>query len=1177
MSIHKNFGIGIILFFMIVASMGSANALTPQEQLGQAIFTDTGLSTPVGQSCQSCHDPNFAFSEPDQARSVSEGAVLGRFGNRNAPSIVYSALTPDFGGGIAAGVFSGGMFWDGRAPNMTEQAKGPFTNPLEMNNANPTEVLNKINSSSYAKLFNTICGTSTDQFTCAADAIVAFEKTLPAFTSKFDLDPTGLNAQEMRGLSLFTGKANCVVCHPEPTFFTDFDYENIGVPSNLGMMGNGPDLQAYFPFYYETTFNPAGLNFIDIGLAKNPKVPSGQLSLVRGKFKAPTLRNVNKTAPYMHNGVFRDLKEVVHFYNTRDVLGNCINNPSPNPGVNCWPASEVPSNVNQIIGNLGMTDSDENDLVTFLNTLTDGYVPPSPPGITDKETLGQKLFTDTSLSTPVGQSCQSCHDPGFAFSEPDQTKGVSEGATTGRFGNRNAPSISYVSNTPDLGFRGAEFVGGQFWDGRAPNLIEQAKGPFINKLEMNNTDPSEVLTKVQNSPYSALFDSVCGSSADQYTCLADAIASFEKGGPKFGFNKFNSKFDLNSNLTGLTSQEQRGLLLFNGKGQCFACHPGPYFFTDFDYANIGVPSNLGMIGDSAKLQSYFPFYYDTSFNPDGLNFVDIGLAGNPNVPSVQKPIVRGMQKAPTLRNVASTGPYMHNGVFNNLKQVVHFYNTRDKLGKCANNFAPNPGVNCWPSPEVPQNLNFVIGNLGLTDAEENDIVSFLNTLTDDYVPSAIQPTLQQTLGQKVFTDTSLSSPAGQSCQGCHDPNLAFTDADKNIGVSAGAVSGLFGNRNAPSVVHAGIIPDFGFQPNLNAFSGGLFWDGRASTLTEQAKGPFTNPLEMNNPDSATVLNKIRNSPYAATFDSVCSLTIDKFNCVADAIAAFERTPQLNSFNSRFDKQNNNLSGLTTQEKRGFAIFSGKANCFVCHKPPYFFTDYDYENIGVPSNLGMLGDSPPLQSYFPFYYKPLFPTFNLAGLNFVDIGLAGNPNVPLVQQGVSRGLQKAPTLRNIELTAPYMHNGVFRDLKQVVHFYNTRDVLGNCASGNKALPQPGVNCWPSPEVSANLNFLIGNLGLTESEENDLVAFLKSLTEREIVTGPFSISGMVTLNGLPLQGASMTLSGTSSNTMTTDKAGKYSFTGLVKGTYIVSPAGLNINFNSKKVTIKTTSITGVDFKK
>jgi hypothetical protein len=272
--------------------------------------------------------------------------------------------------------------------------------------------------------------------------------------------------------------------------------------------------------------------------------------------------------------------------------------------------------------------------------------------------------------------------------------------------------------------------------------------------------------------------------------------------------------------------------------------------------------------------------------------------------------------------------------------------------------------------------------------------------------------------------------------------------------------------------------------------------------------------------------------------------------------AFEKTPELNQFSSKFDIDKANL---TVQEMRGFILFNGKGTCAVCHpRGPFrslsLFTDFDAENIGVPKNLGMMGDTPALKYYFPFYY---LPEFNPAGSTFVDTGVAGNPNVPPVMRPTLKGVMKAPSLRNVELTAPYMHNGVFMTLKEVVHFYNTRDVLGNCAVVQN--PQPGVNCWPAPEVSANLAPGVGNLQLTDAEENDIVAYLLTLTDGFSSQQRGNIMGRVTnaATGAPVR-AGVVAAGT--RTALTDARGSYTLTNIAPGDYTVKASATGFNIAS-----------------
>lgn len=333
---------------------------------------------------------------------------------------------------------------------------------------------------------------------------------------------------------------------------------------------------------------------------------------------------------------------------------------------------------------------------------------PSFAALSPKEDLGKQLFFDINLSEPAGQSCSSCHDPRFGFAEPDQNLPVSEGVIPGRFGTRSSPPAAYASFAP-LFTRSGGVQGGQFWDGRAKDLIAQAQGPFLNPVEMNNTSEAQVVEKVRISAYASLFEQVYGASIwndthAAYVAIADAIAAYEGTSE---LNKFSSKFDAYmAGSVQLTAQEELGRQLFGGAAKCGHCHDDsgsrtvPALFTDFKYHNIGLPKN-----------TVYPF------NLLSPTFVDIGLGE-----TTKDARDNGKFKTPHLRNIALTGPYMHNGVLTTLKEVVHFYNTRDI-----------PGT--WPAPEYPATVSgSFLGDLGLTDAEEDALVAFMMTFTDGYTP-----------------------------------------------------------------------------------------------------------------------------------------------------------------------------------------------------------------------------------------------------------------------------------------------------------------------------------------------------------------------------------------------------------------------------------------------------------
>ncbi|AAM06284.1 TPA: cytochrome-c peroxidase [Methanosarcina acetivorans] len=357
-------------------------------------------------------------------------------------------------------------------------------------------------------------------------------------------------------------------------------------------------------------------------------------------------------------------------------------------------------------------------------------------------------------------------------------------------------------------------------------------------------------------------------------------------------------------------------------------------------------------------------------------------------------------------------------------------------------------------------------------------ILFLTALAVTASAEEVQLSQKEELGKLLFFDESLSMPRGQSCASCHDPDFGFTDPDQDIPVSQGVIPILFGNRNAPSAAYATYSPNFSYTYDDSGqiiYYGGQFWDGRADNLTEQAKGPLLNPLEMHNPNKRTVVMSIRRSDYADLFEEVygpCSLNnVDvAFDYAADAIAVYESSEEVNTFSSRYDEYLEGEYTLSDEEKLGLELFNGKALCSGCHissgSEP-IFTDFTYDNLGVPKNPDN-----------PFYSIPR--VYNPLRSAYVDLGLGGSGRTEITDPEGEEGKMKVPTLRNIGKTAPYTHNGYFTNLEDIVHFYNTRDVASEG--------------WPEPEVAANVNTEeMGDLGLNDSEERAIVAFLLTLDD------------------------------------------------------------------------------------
>jgi len=335
-------------------------------------------------------------------------------------------------------------------------------------------------------------------------------------------------------------------------------------------------------------------------------------------------------------------------------------------------------------------------------------------------------------------------------------------------------------------------------------------------------------------------------------------------------------------------------------------------------------------------------------------------------------------------------------------------------------------------------------------------------------------TQKESLGRLLFFDPMLSTPPGQACSHCHSPAAGFGDPNQLLPVSRGVHPDRYGNRNDMTVTYASYIPPLAFDEEEGLWIGGLFWDGRASSLVEQAKGPPLNPLEMANPDIEAVVAALREASYSDQFLEVygegsLNDTEAAYNHMADAIAAYEMTKEFHPFDSKYDLYLAGEVSLTPQELHGLAVFEDetKGNCSACHmsRPdadgsPPLFTDFTYDNLGTPRN--------PMN---PYYLLP--PEFNPEGLDYVDLGLG-----PVVGDPELNGFFRVPTLRNVAITPPYMHNGVFHTLFEVVSFYNTRDVTP----------------WPPPEVPTAVNRdELGDLGLTPEELESLVAFMETLTD------------------------------------------------------------------------------------
>lgn len=333
------------LLVSLICGVTPVQAAPGLAEIGRSVFTDKNLSNPPGQSCMTCHNPNHAFADP---RRVSPGATPSFSGNRNAPPLMYAALIPAFAyedvllpDGTEIFAWEGGLFYDGRAKDLFEQVGKPFFESHEMNLKNKAELAQKIRKSTYKVKFPRSALKDNEQLTYLVfRSLVEFLKSpsFRPFDSPFDRyqagDEDALSLSQKRGLDIFKTSGGCADCHLlEPQnwskpLLSDFGYDNLG----------GPASGRKDPGLFTVTGNPEDF----------------------GKFRAPGLRNIELTAPYLHNGSIKTLREVLEFYNKRDL--------EPER----WGVTDYPETVNHDdLGDLGLTDKEITNLLDFLHAFTD--------------------------------------------------------------------------------------------------------------------------------------------------------------------------------------------------------------------------------------------------------------------------------------------------------------------------------------------------------------------------------------------------------------------------------------------------------------------------------------------------------------------------------------------------------------------------------------------------------------------------------------------------------------------------------------------------------------------------------------------------------------------------------------------------------------------------------------
>jgi cytochrome c peroxidase len=451
------------------------------------------------------------------------------------------------------------------------------------------------------------------------------------------------------------------------------------------------------------------------------------------------------------------------------------------------------------------------------------------------------------------------------------------------------------------------------------------------------------------------------------------------------------------------------------------------------------------------------------------------------------------------------------------------------------------------SPQVLQEIAQVEIEIDRIEAEAIDRLA---------APPDNQTQQIELLGKLMLYDKNLSVNRNEACGFCHTPETGFTgpvsELNRTTGSYPGSVRTRFSNRKPQSHAYAPLSPVLHYNPGQGDLVGGNFWDMRATgrrlgnPAAEQAQGPPTNPVEMGLADIACAVYRASQRPYRPLFESVWGVQafaiawpsdveevcnrpgpsavsnplpvhlspIDRgragttFDQMAQAIAGYEASAEVTSFTSKFDAVLAKKAQFTPQEQQGYELFRGKARCNECHRDggpgeDPLFTDFTASNIGTPAN-------PRLPYYGEDHPDPFGYTANPQGSSFIDGGvgtflrqghLLSQPSavdqrwIRLAPDNDAR--IQVPTLRNVDkrpyptFVKAYGHNGYFTSLKGIVHFYNTRDVLPRCKPHDVG---EGTTCWPAPESTENVNTSkIGNLGLSDAEEDALVAFMQTLTD------------------------------------------------------------------------------------
>lgn len=657
--------------------------------------------------------------------------------------------------------------------------------------------------------------------------------------------------------------------------------------------------------------------------------------------------------------------------------------------------------------------------------------------------LGRHLFFDTRLSNDWGRSCARCHDP---------SRGWGDGAALSKGysntdGFRNAPSLVNVLQRRRL-----------MWDGSLEGAdLAKAASDMMSRPDFMHADPRLVMERIKLVPeYVLLWQKAFGEKADfseprMFTALAEFMKTIESR---------NVPFDryLRGDSKALGVSAQEGLRLFKGKAGCIACHNGPTL-SDNGFHRLGVPENPDIWTNPLRAISLLR-YHAVNGVADPMNVrADLGrYAVSKNDAD------RGKFLTPPLRDLKYSAPYMHNGVLRTLDDVVAFYDRGGKDGELKplhlsasekkalvaflESLSGDPADVSEPPQPLMQPRVFSTKRIADTaTAPETPSLAPLGPLPPAPVPADNPMTPAKVeLGKMLFWDPRMGGNGSTPCISCHFPQTGWGDGNQ---ISRG-YPGTQNLRNAQTALNA-------------AYYHRPFWEGAVDRLEAQAQAAGTGVVE-GNADQSIVEMRLRFIPeYVQRFKAVFGTEWPQVGDAWRAIATFVRTIVSDPTKVPFDRyMNGDRNALSPAALRGYQLYQGKAGCIQCHSGA-LASDQKYHSLGLPENT-ILKSSILHQVTHSFAQRAKGVTDPQLLAADMDMGRYYQTKDP-----ADIGKFRTPSLRELKYTAPYMHNGVFHRLDDVVEFFNQ--------GGG-----PGTN----------KSSLLKPLGLSADEKRDLVAFLEALS-------------------------------------------------------------------------------------